>query len=76
MTEEPPHVANQQVGHLMGGVVAAAIELLPVDDVLVVAFGEAADRVEVVGENGHAGRCRGRLGRFVLGVEVLVVLAG
>ncbi|HKH54654.1 MAG TPA: hypothetical protein VKA58_04295 [Propionibacteriaceae bacterium] len=43
---ELSHVADQQVGHLVGSEVAAVVEHRPVDDVLVVALGESADAVK------------------------------
>src|SRR4029450_8103432 len=73
--EEGAQVAGEQVGGVVGGPVAAAVELAPGDDVGVVAFGELADRPEVVGEAGQAHGDGGRLGR-VAGVLVLVVEAG
>ena len=48
--EELAEVAEQQVGGVVRGPVAAAVELAPGDDVGVVALGEPADRSEVEGE--------------------------
>jgi hypothetical protein len=48
--EELAEVTDQQVGGVVGGPVAAAVELVPGDDVGVVALGEPADRSEVEGE--------------------------
>src|SRR5215217_8267826 len=73
--EELADVADEQVGSIVGGPVAAAVELAPGDDVGVVAFGELADRPEVVGEAGQTHGDGDRLGRLC-GVLILVVEAG
>src|SRR5512132_4016991 len=73
--EELAQVGGEQVGGVVGGPVAAAVELAPGDDVGVVALGELADRSEVEGEVGQALVDGGRLGRLG-GVLVLVVAAG
>src|SRR5262249_39016224 len=54
--EERPHVADQEIGHLHRGEVAAAVKLRPVDDV-VTALAVPADGV-VLGEHRHPGRRR------------------
>ena len=54
--EELPHVADQQVRRVVRRPVAAAVVLVPVDDVGVVALGELADRLEVARELGQADR--------------------
>src|SRR4029453_1401151 len=53
---ELAEVADEQVGGVVGGPVAAAVKLVPGDDVGVVAVGEPADRPEVEGEAGQAQR--------------------
>ena len=68
-------VAEEQVGGVVGGPVAAAVVLVPGDDAGVVAFGEAADGSEVEGEAGQADGDGGRPGGLG-GVLVLVVEAG
>src|SRR5215218_10450310 len=73
--EELADITEQQVRSVVGGPVAAAVELAPGDDVGVVAFGEPADRSEVEGEAGQADGDGGRPGRLC-GVLVLVVEAG
>ena len=55
LTEEHPQVADDQLGHLERGVVAASVELRPVHDVVVVALGQRPDRLEVVLEDRDAG---------------------
>mgnify|MGYP006164331197 CR=1 FL=1 len=55
LAEEGPDVVEQQVGGFHGGEVAAAVELRPVHQVVVIALGEAPDGLEVVGEDGDAG---------------------
>ena len=75
LAEELADVGDQQVGGVVGGPVAAAVELAPGGDVVVIAFGEAAQWAEVVGERGQADREGRRLGRLLL-VRVLVVEAG
>ncbi len=72
--EELADVTNQQVGGVVGGPVAAAVELAPGDDVGVVALGEPADRSEVEGKASQAQGNRCRLSR-VVGVLVLVIEA-
>src|SRR5690242_21500546 len=64
---ERANVFHQQVGGVLGRPVAAAVVLVPGDDVGVVALGEAAQRGEVVGEAGQAGGGLGGFGR-VFGV--------
>ena len=54
-SEEHPQVADHQLGHLERGEVAAAVELGPVHDVVVVALGQRPDRLEVVLEDRDAG---------------------
>src|SRR5215207_3563115 len=49
-SEELAEVTEQQVGGVVRGPVAAAVELAPRDDVGVVALGEPADRSEVEGK--------------------------
>src|SRR5687768_15511196 len=73
--EELADVAHEEVGGVVGGPVTAAVELAPGDDVGVVAFGEFADRPEVIGETRKADGHRGRPGR-VFGMLVFVVEAG
>src|SRR5262247_825764 len=59
--EELAHVADQQVGDLHGGEVAATVELRPVDDG-VGPFGEAPDREgDLAREDRHAGGGHRRL---------------
>src|SRR4029450_7185865 len=74
--EELAQVADQQVGSVRGGEVAAPIERRPVPDV-VRALGERPDRPEVVGEHRDAGR---RVVRHLpiarSGARILVVLPG
>src|SRR5215218_9569174 len=71
--EEGADVVDEEVGDLAGGVVAAAVVFRPVDDVLVVAFGEGSDRVEVEIELRQTGGRGRRLRRPLLIVRVLVV---
>src|SRR4029450_109657 len=73
--EEGGQGAGEQVGSVVGGPVAATVELAPGDDVGVVAFGEPADRPEVEGKARQADGDRWRAGGL-LGVLVLVVEAG
>ena len=56
--EELHDIAGEHFRHFERGEMAAAVELAPVDDVLVIALGESADRQEVVGEHGDARRDR------------------
>src|SRR5215216_3000326 len=72
--EEVADVADEEVGGVVGGPVAAAVVLAPGDDVGVVAFGEPADRPEVVGETRQADGRGGRTARL-FGMLVLVVEA-
>ena len=55
LTEEHPQVADDQLGHLERGEVAAPVELRPVHDVVVVALGQRPDGLEVVLEHRDAG---------------------
>src|SRR5918997_5521311 len=73
--EELADVADEEFGGVVGGPVAAAVELAPGDDVLVVALCEPADRPEVVGEARQADGRSGRLGGM-FGALVFVVEAG
>ncbi len=59
-SEELADVADQLVRGVARREVAAAVVVAPMDDVGVVAIGEPADRLEVVGEDRDAGRRRGR----------------
>jgi catalase len=72
--EELPEVADQEIGRVVGGPVAAAVVLLPVDDVRVVSLHKAAERGEVVGKRRQTDRERGGLGGM-LRVPVLVIEA-
>src|SRR5262245_26572037 len=74
--KERPDVIDQQIGHLMSSVVTASVEFRPLDDVLVIPLGEAANGVEVVGEYSDADRRRGRLSALARCVRVFVVDAG
>src|SRR4029077_9475266 len=51
---ELAEVCEQQVGSVVGGPVAATVVFVPGHDGGVVAFGEAPDGAEVVGEGGKA----------------------
>src|SRR4029453_8517047 len=68
--EEGAQVAGEQVGSVVGGPVAATVELAPGDDVGVVAFAEPADRPKAEGEARQAAGDGGRPGRL-LGMLVL-----
>src|SRR5262245_58831588 len=62
IAEELPHIAAEQVGHLIGSEVAAAVENRPVDDVLMVPIREAADAAKIAPERGQAGGHGSRFG--------------
>src|SRR6185437_11491056 len=47
LLEKAPNIGNQQVGGVLGGVVAAPVVEVPGHDVLVVALGERPHRLEV-----------------------------
>jgi hypothetical protein len=48
--EEPADVLGQHLRRLPGGVVTADVVRMPLHNILVVAFREAADGLEVIGE--------------------------
>src|SRR4051812_705544 len=73
--EEAAQVVDQEVRGVLGREMTSAVVTVPADDVRVVAFGEAADRLEIVGEDRHSGRSRGGLARSVARLGVRVVAA-
>jgi hypothetical protein len=73
--EEPSDIVEQEIWGVVGGPVAPAVELRPMHNVGVVAFGEPADRPEVEGETRQADGHRGQPARL-FGVLVLVIEAG
>ena len=72
--EKLTDVVDKEIGGVVSGPVAAAVVLIPGDDIAMVALGETTDGREVVGEAGQARRGRRRLAR-VLGMVILVVEA-
>jgi hypothetical protein len=71
--EERANVLDEEIGRLVGGVVAAPVVEVPGDDVRVVALRTDSDRAKVMREMGecerHGCRSDGRLLPTVLGVE-------
>lgn len=74
LAKELANIVRKYSGGLMGSVVTPHIIGFPLHDVLVIALGEATDRLEVVGEASQPNRYSGRA-CWMLSPGVLVVQA-